>query len=136
MWLWHIFFCFRFEVGISTVSCNIFNSKTGATRFGVENPCLPCKPLFGRPESLKNVQLQSTLQFWANQIRKVLKTFRFIIHFGLPERCVHTLQDFLNQSWERRFWCQDYLTRPWENLSQIESGKTFAKATRAKRGRA
>ena len=59
--VWQKFSHFQFETGFPRVALNNLGTKSGATRFALEKPCLPCKPLFGRPKCIININEFSIL---------------------------------------------------------------------------
>ena len=59
--VWQKFSHFQFETGFPRVALNNLGTKSGATRFALGKPCLPCKHLFGRPKCIININEPSTL---------------------------------------------------------------------------
>ena len=92
--VWQKFFHFQFETGFPRVAFIFLGTKSGAPSFALEKSCLPCKPLFGRPKCIININEFSTLWFWSARNREVPCSSTFSNDLGLPKRGLQGKQGF------------------------------------------
>ena len=123
-------------MGITTVSCNIFDTKCDATSFGKNFAMISEKLLLRSPESVENTERQSTLRFGPPRKRKVLCSSVFSTDSGLLKRSLALKHAFFAPKLVASKKVPRKMIQRQQFPPQIERCKIFAKARGAKRGRA